>query len=189
MIYIDKSYCPEFTLCLLSPNSERDLIIIPCAVKSSFKTGSQISLSVHINHSLPYLFWQKTVFHASNSELNSFWIWNEMKSIWKSRNLVCNIAQGKGFLTGWRAACLYREVPYRCRIWSCSGTTCIGKWGLVLRISKIYKSPPPRPHIAWKVAWSKTIWGDLSTTTFTYRIHLNISLLYLCTYSPQVNQL
>ncbi len=52
-----------------SPNSERDSIML-WTVKSSFKTGLQISLSRDQSCRLPYLFWQKLVY-----SLLIFWIW------------------------------------------------------------------------------------------------------------------
>jgi hypothetical protein len=39
---------------------------MPCAIKSSFKTGLQISLSRDQSNRLPYLFETKTCFHPSN---------------------------------------------------------------------------------------------------------------------------
>ncbi len=53
------------------PNSER-VSIIPCTVKSSFKTGFQISLQR--SHRLPY---DKNWFSSFKWETTSFWIWTQ----------------------------------------------------------------------------------------------------------------
>ncbi len=51
-------------------NSERNSIM-PCPVKSSFKTVLQISL-YHIDSHIPF---DKKWFSRFKSDINSFWIW------------------------------------------------------------------------------------------------------------------